>query len=468
MKRTLIAAAVLAAASGSAFAAPKDPYIFNATLVGEQVGIEGWVTLFGCVDVGSTAGAVVNNTQTITSNNISLKPTNNTPYTSGKISTTFNNNYSSVQGGGTAFANVTKGSSSSSWGASGFQATSGYSTAQQSAGVAGGGYQYSQQSAGLGGYFYGTQQSQGGHISAGGHAGGSLSYSGFNTPWAGHDSASISAGLSAGYKESSYANGSGIGGYFQGTEGSGQGSAYGYQASEASGYSAVGAQASGYKVSGSKSSSGFAAVWGIDAGLNTTNVTVSGTVTQHFDNQPLTELNATTGQGALGGGASGNIGLNIAEGVNNSQSNDASLAAVDAGNVFGNAQIFNVQTASGHVNVKNYGLDASVGADTLKGATGNIGVNVASGVSNGQNNSLAASTTTGSKDVATYAMVATDQTSQSANTSFSGSFTGTAQLGAGALSGATGNIGVNIAGGVGNLQHNGLAIAAMSVPVKGN
>jgi hypothetical protein len=49
MKRTLIAAAVLVAASGSTFAAPQKAYLFNATLVGEAIGVEGWVGLYGCV-----------------------------------------------------------------------------------------------------------------------------------------------------------------------------------------------------------------------------------------------------------------------------------------------------------------------------------------------------------------------------------------------------------------------------------
>ena len=51
MKRTLIAAAVLVAASGSAFAAPQKAYLFNATLVGEAIGVEGLVGLYptaGC------------------------------------------------------------------------------------------------------------------------------------------------------------------------------------------------------------------------------------------------------------------------------------------------------------------------------------------------------------------------------------------------------------------------------------
>ncbi|QNB11909.1 hypothetical protein [Paraburkholderia tropica] len=464
MKRTLIAAAVLAAVSGSALASPKDPYIFNATIVGERVGIEGWVTLFGCVDVSSTAGAVVNNNQTVTSNNIRMSP-NPSNYTSGSVTTRFNNSYTSVKGGGSAFYNASSWSSSKQTSAAGYQASAGYVYGQQSSHVQGGGYEYSQQSSGIGGYFYNQNQSQGGHISAGGQAGGSLSYVAHNGPHSGYDAFHAQGGFSAGYKESSYAKGSGVAGYFEGTQGSGQGKSWGYQASQGSGYAAVGAQESSYEMSSSKTNEGAAVKWGIDASLATTDVTVTGSITQHYNNQPANTLTATTGDGAAKG-ASGNIGVNIAEGVNNAQSNDASLAAVDAGNVFGNAQIFNTQSSGGNVKVNNYMLNASVGNNALANATGNIGVNVASGVGNAQNNSLAASTTTSGSN-ASYAMIATDQTSQTANTSFQGSFAGTAMLGAGALANATGNIGVNIAGGVGNVQHNGLAIAAMSVPVVG-
>src|ERR1700761_5984242 len=111
MKRTLIAAAVLAAASSSVFASPlKNPFIFNATMVGEAVGIEGFVTLFGCVGVSSTAGAVVNNTQTAYAN-ASLSPNAQT-YTSGSVTTHINNNYSNVNGGGYVSASLSTSRSS--------------------------------------------------------------------------------------------------------------------------------------------------------------------------------------------------------------------------------------------------------------------------------------------------------------------------------------------------------------------
>src|ERR1700754_5245367 len=100
LKRTLIAAAALAAASGSVFAGQlKNPYLFNATMVGEQVGIEGYVRLFGCVSVSSTAGAVVNNTQSVNVN-ASLDPQAQS-YMRGMLTTRVNNSTNSVTGTGT-------------------------------------------------------------------------------------------------------------------------------------------------------------------------------------------------------------------------------------------------------------------------------------------------------------------------------------------------------------------------------
>ncbi|MBN3767399.1 hypothetical protein [Burkholderia sp. Ac-20365] len=462
MKRTLIAAAVLAAASTSAFASPlKNPFIFNATLVGEAVGIEGFVTLFGCVSVSSTAGAVVNNSQHAYAN-ASLSP-NAQSYTSGSITTRIDNSYKSINGGGNAWASVSTSHSSESYGAQGSQASAGYAYGQQSSSVKGGGYEYSAQASQIGGSFSHESQNSGGHISAGGHAGISYQASSNYNPWtntaSGH--ASVSGGLSAGYKESSYANQEQIGGSFGAAQGSGQGKVWGYQAKQGSGYMAYGEQSSGYEVEKSKTHDSISASWGFSSTVASTDVDVYGSVTQHINTQKAGNLTATTGSNAAQR-VSGNIGVNIAEGVNNAQSNDAALASVDAGNVFGNAQVFNNQSSGGKANINNFNVNASVGDGSLQYASGNVGVNVASGISNVQNNSMAASTSTVSRNHGSAAMVATDDSSQSAGVSFHGSFEGTAMLGANALSGATGNIGVNIAGGAGNVQHNGLAIASMN------
>jgi len=115
--------------------------------------------------------------------------------------------------------------------------------------------------------------------------------------------------------------------------------------------------------------------------------------------------------------ASGNIGVNIAAGDNNVQGNSAALAASDAGFVFGkrkgryrtpshgsaaDAEVFGKQSAfwnntynTGHKN------KASMGASALRGASGNIGVNIAAGNNNVQKNALAGSVGFGALAVAT-------------------------------------------------------------------
>ncbi|PRY72627.1 hypothetical protein [Halomonas ventosae] len=106
--------------------------------------------------------------------------------------------------------------------------------------------------------------------------------------------------------------------------------------------------------------------------------------------------NATVEEG-VGAGASGNIGINVAAGDNNSQANDAALSASDAARVFGQAAAFSAQSSSNN-NVRNSGSpnNAVVGGSSLQDATGNIGLNVAAGVANAQQNSLAASANTNS------------------------------------------------------------------------
>lgn len=113
--------------------------------------------------------------------------------------------------------------------------------------------------------------------------------------------------------------------------------------------------------------------------------------------------NATVGSNTLNG-ASGNIGVNVAAGDNNQQANDAALAASDAADVFGQAAAFSAQSTSNN-GVTNSGSpnNATLGGSALGGATGNIGVNVAAGNMNAQQNSLAAASNTmsGSADATT-------------------------------------------------------------------
>lgn len=210
--------------------------------------------------------------------------------------------------------------------------------------------------------------------------------------------------------------------------------------------------------------------------------------------------NSASASGNALRGATGNIGVNIASGVGNAQANDGALSSIDGGggggggggcgpgdtctpdsldslshdddvrsrgNVFASAMVFNSQTTE-----SNFGTDAPSGPDAqlfytatvtdnvLAGASGNIGLNVAAGAGNAQSNGLAAS-------VNSSGTIAKASADSEQLTLFNGAVArrdldNTAVLNGNALSSAVGNIGVNIAAGVGNAQHNGLAIAVAS------
>lgn len=94
---------------------------------------------------------------------------------------------------------------------------------------------------------------------------------------------------------------------------------------------------------------------------------------------------------------SGNLGFNVAAGDNNAQDNAAALSAADSSFAFGmaDAAVFVNQSGMSNVTI-NEGVTnaASIGDNAFSGATGNIGVNVASGNNNGQKNALSASVAT--------------------------------------------------------------------------
>lgn len=121
------------------------------------------------------------------------------------------------------------------------------------------------------------------------------------------------------------------------------------------------------------------------------------TVNDRVDND------ATMGESALRN-SRGNIGVNVSAGDNNVQSNAAALAATDAKFVFGSAdsEIFMDQNADNN-QIMNTGTinTASLAGTSLQNARGNIGVNIASGSSNVQANSFAASVASGSMGEAT-------------------------------------------------------------------
>ena len=97
--------------------------------------------------------------------------------------------------------------------------------------------------------------------------------------------------------------------------------------------------------------------------------------------------------------AQGNIGLNVAAGDNNQQHNAAALAAADASFAFtmADSEVF-VEQLNAANTTGNFGQtnDANLGGHALQNAQGNIGVNIAAGNNNQQQNNLVASTGTNS------------------------------------------------------------------------
>lgn len=183
--------------------------------------------------------------------------------------------------------------------------------------------------------------------------------------------------------------------------------------------------------------------------------------------------------------AEGNIGVNVSAGAGNAQANDAALTAVDGGGkthqsggdswrknndkddaaaVFAAAQVFSKQTGKANFAlVANAENVATLNGNALRNAAGNIGVNIASGAGNLQNNGMAASTNssgtlakaTSSNAQYTYGNVLLELGCDPVNNAI---------IAGNALRGASGNIGVNVTAGAGNLQHNGLAIATATAP----
>lgn len=165
--------------------------------------------------------------------------------------------------------------------------------------------------------------------------------------------------------------------------------------------------------------------------------------------------------------AFGNIGLNIAAGAGNLQANDAALSALDGEDVFASAMVFNSQITGANIATdfpsgpdSQLIYDARVTDNVLRDASGNIGLNVAAGAGNAQTNALAASVN--SSGSLAKASADSEQLSVFNVVLALQDLDNTATIDSNALRGAVGNIGVNIASGAGNAQHNGLAIAVAS------
>lgn len=162
--------------------------------------------------------------------------------------------------------------------------------------------------------------------------------------------------------------------------------------------------------------------------------------------------------GDSGNNAQGNIGINVAAGAGNAQSNEVALSAIDASKVFAAAQTFSNQTSVVNSMISTNTENNAKISDSLEGVKGNIGVNVTAGAGNLQDNQLAASVnTSGTLAMATGSNQQVTTFNEIANSNCY--VDNDASISHGALAGGQGNIGANVAAGFGNLQHNSLSIA---------
>ncbi|MGQ7245870.1 hypothetical protein ACUN9Y_00835 [Halomonas sp. V046] len=99
--------------------------------------------------------------------------------------------------------------------------------------------------------------------------------------------------------------------------------------------------------------------------------------------------------------------------------------------------------------------NANIGDNALQGAAGNIGANVAAGDGNQQANDAALASSDASTVFGQAASFSVQSSSNNATTVMGSP--NNARMNGNALRDASGNIGVNIAAGVGNAQHNSLA-----------
>lgn len=187
-----------------------------------------------------------------------------------------------------------------------------------------------------------------------------------------------------------------------------------------------------------------------------------------------------------GGGASGNIGVNVTAGGLNTQANDAAISKGSDGDttssfaaqtvfgpvtgsetyesmVFAKAANFSLQSSSNNSFDNDATQNNAKVSGSFGGASGNLGVNAASGFGNAQHNSMTLALGQNSSAEATVVGVQSVYDNELDNDTVGCGCnldvnTNTAEL-HNSFGGASGNIGVNIASGNLNMQSNTLSIA---------
>ncbi|WP_312283798.1 hypothetical protein [Candidatus Igneacidithiobacillus taiwanensis] len=204
---------------------------------------------------------------------------------------------------------------------------------------------------------------------------------------------------------------------------------------------------------------------GATANVNATQSMIMDGTTQgssYYWNWSYANNAAGLGNSALAG-ASGNIGVSMASGNSNQQSNNTALSATSNANNsttdYANATAGASQLAAGNGTMDTGVQDsATVDGNAAQNASGNIAINVVAGAQNQQENGLAMASIASPKAMgnasAPVEQVAYYNGGETVGSMYNSNVSGSA------LAGASGNIGLNVASGNGNQQVNTLAIAS--------
>ncbi len=169
--------------------------------------------------------------------------------------------------------------------------------------------------------------------------------------------------------------------------------------------------------------------------------------------------------GTVLGGAGGNIGVNVAVGDNLLQENVAVLSAIGTATAgSADAEVFSVQKSINNefddsTEVEEVFNNTQLLGDVLAAATGNIGLNAATGAFNGQKNALAIAAVTGSATLSEATAAVLQESTF--NDTFHNDTANEVKLQGNVANTATGNIGLNLIAGTNNLQQNTLAISSV-------
>jgi len=170
--------------------------------------------------------------------------------------------------------------------------------------------------------------------------------------------------------------------------------------------------------------------------------------------------NSVTIQDDTLNGASGNVGLNVTSGDNNQQDVATALTYFSGGtsNLSADAEVFAYQDDEANYTVNdNINNHVTLGAGVLEGATGNIGVNLASGTNLQQKSNMAISRV--DQGVMAEANVTAEQYSDH-NSTYNYETTNEVVINGSVLAGAAGNVSLNATVGTGNQQATHLSVAS--------